>query len=452
MDTVQLENLSVWARHQAEDIILPFWTSDYIVDHENGGFYGLVTKDMVVSNDEARGLTLTGRMLFVFSTAYRVFHKSLYLEKAAYTCRYLLSFFRDKGYGGAFTTVTETGEVLVSDKPNYCEAFYIMGLSAFVRAIDDAKNRNDTPSLTYAKIDQQLEDEALSEALKTANLMETKAKYGPARYYNNMTRDWKKGEGMGFSAGKKKKEEADKKQPAMHPFPADAIVFPHHLCQSYVQLYLCTGEPMILKALTEMIDFASTTMYDAKHHCFKTFVSPTGDRLGANQSFGHDCEISYLILKVADIVGDEKLTAQVKAVCTDILDTIIKRDFDPFGGLYNGCEFEGTEVKPDSLKASHIWWAEAEAVTAMLCGYELTGEKRYLNACVKQTEYLDKYFVNKTYGDWYSNVEVTENGSKVVDGMHGFDKLNTGKCPFHNSQMCFEIIWRTQRMLQRTYA
>lgn|GEM_PF-671616 len=442
MDTEKLQYLSSWARHQAEDIILPFWTSDYIVDHENGGFYGLVTKDMVASNDEARGLTLTGRMLFAFSTAYRVFHRSLYLEKAAYTCRYLLSYFRDKEYGGAFTTVSETGEVLGDDKPNYCEAFYIMGLSAFVRAVSDAKDRKDTPSLTYAKIDRELEETALSEALKTAYLMESKAKYGPSRYFNNMTRDWHKAEGMGF--GKIK----TRPSAAIH-FPEDAIMFPHHLCQSYVQLYLCSGEPMILQALSEMIEFASTMMYDPARHCFKTILGPSGERYGTNQSFGHDCEISYLILKVADLVGNDKLTGQVKVVCEDVLHTILNRDFDPWGGLYNGCEFEGTAVKPDSLSPSHIWWAEAEAVTAMLCGYELTRDQKYLDACIRQADYLNRFFVNRTYGDWYSNVEVTEKGSKIVDGMHGTDKLNTGKCPFHNSQMCFEVIWRTQRMLQR---
>ena len=88
----------------------------------------------------------------------------------------------------------------------------------------------------------------------------------------------------------------------------------------------------------------------------------------------------------------------------------------------------------------------AEAVTAMLCGYELTGDEKFLDACEKQADYIEKYFVNREHGDWYNNIVVDETGLHILYGMHGFDKLNGGKCPFHNSQMCFEVMERVNRM------
>ena len=40
MDKARLEKLGQWAEQDAKEVIFPFWTSDFIVDHENGGFYG----------------------------------------------------------------------------------------------------------------------------------------------------------------------------------------------------------------------------------------------------------------------------------------------------------------------------------------------------------------------------------------------------------------------------
>ena len=96
----RLKRLGAWAERDVRDVILPFWTSDFIVDPENGGFYGRVTLDMKIDNTEPRGLTLTGRMLYAFSTAYRVFGDELYREKAAYTFRYLMDHFYDKEQAG----------------------------------------------------------------------------------------------------------------------------------------------------------------------------------------------------------------------------------------------------------------------------------------------------------------------------------------------------------------
>ena len=134
MDKARLEKLGQWAEQDAKEVIFPFWTSDFIVDHENGGFYGKVTLDMQIDNTEPRGLTLTGRMLYAFSTAYRVFGDPIYKEKADYTFQDLISRFYDKEYGGAFVTVTAQGEVLEDSKPNYCEAFLLMGCAAYAWA------------------------------------------------------------------------------------------------------------------------------------------------------------------------------------------------------------------------------------------------------------------------------------------------------------------------------
>lgn len=411
MDNKRLERLGNWARDNAVHCIFPFWTSDYITDKENGGFYGRVTLDMQLDNTEPRSLVLAGRMTYAFSEAYRVFGDELYLRKAKYAFEDMVSRFYDAQFGGAFVSATASGEVLGDNKPNYCEAFFLMGCAAYYRASGDERGKR------------------LAE--ETFELMEKHVRFAPGRYHANMSRDWKPAEGMGFGKGK---------GPA---FPEGAVMFPHHLCQAYVQLYRATGSGEVRSALKEMAELVADELYDPQYRNLKTIIGKNGERIGSHQSFGHDCEISYLAITVAKLTGDEALLARIKTIMTDVLENVLEHDFDPYGSLYNGGDLNSDERDP-----VHVWWAQAEAVTAMLQGYELTGDGRFLDACERQVDFIEKYFVNREHGDWYSNILADSEGGHIVDGMHGFDKLNGGKCPFHNSQMCFEVMERTQRLMK----
>ena len=407
----RLEKLRAWAKDQLTSVILPWWCSDYIMDHEHGGFYGVVTIDMERNNSEPRGLTLTGRMLWVFSAAYRRLRGQIYADRAKYTFEELKSRFYDPEFGGAFTTVSETGEVLTTDKPNYCEAFFIMGLAEYYHAFGD--------------------EEALRMAMDAFRLMEEKARTAPGLYAGNMTRDWQKSEGFGFG-----------RKGMRSPVPDDAVMFAHHLFQAYLRLYQATGNADVLAALRGMAEVLIDRLYDPENRNFMTIITSDGKRIGTNQSFGHDCEISYLLLNVVRLFDDEVLIKRTEDILKELLYEVLEHDFDPYGALYNGGDLTSAERSP-----VHVWWAEAEGVSAMLCGYELTGDECFLTACEKQAAIIDKYFVNREHGDWYNNVRIDENGGEVVDGMHGFDKLNTGKCPFHNSQMCLETIARCEKLL-----
>ena len=407
----RLQSLHDWAENNAKHCIFPFWCSDFIRDKENGGFYSRVTLDMQRDNTEPRGLTLAGRMVYAFSTAYRVFGGDIYAESARYAYADLKQRFYDPEYGGAFTSVSAKGEVLSDGKPLYCEAFWIMGCAAYGWAFGD--------------------EAALDLAMECAEKIESLGKWAPASYYNNTNRDWSSAEGMGLGKG--------------HDlyFPEGAVMFPHHLCQAYVQLYLARPDPRIRESLRQMMQFILTRLYDPQYRCFKTIVAADDSRVGTRQSFGHDCEIAYLAMTVAQLVGTQEEQRQMKKLVTQVLRQVLEADFDAYGSLCNGAD-----LATGQREVSHVWWAQAEAVTAMLCGYELTGDSRFLDACCSQADFIERYFVNREHGDWYSNILVDETGGHIVDGMHGFDKLNGGKCPFHNSQMCFEVMRRTEDLMK----
>lgn len=115
-------------------------------------------------------------------------------------------------------------------------------------------------------------------------------------------------------------------------------MFPHHLCQAYVLLYKATQNAAVGQALAEMVDFACDTLYDADYRCFKTIVEKGGTRVGTRQSFGHDCEISYLLQNAASLLGDNALAAKVDNVCKQVLIQVLEHDYDAWGSLYNGCD------------------------------------------------------------------------------------------------------------------
>ncbi len=198
----------------------------------------------------------------------------------------------------------------------------------------------------------------------------------------------------------------------------------------------------MLASLRDLAEFLAGPAFDSENLCFTTFVGKDGKRVGDRQSLGHDCEISYLAYDVAELVGDSALTERIKEVCEVVLRQVLKIGFDEHHGLYNSYD-----VSTGEFPKVHTWWVQAESVMAMLFGYQLTGDEAFLEACEKQLDYIEKYFINEEHGDWYNNIIVDEEGRHIVDGSHGFDKLNAGKCPFHNSHMCFDVMKRVDRML-----
>ena len=406
----RLEKIRDWAQQNLTGCILPWWCSEYIIDREHNCFYGVVTLDMQRNHNEPNGLTLLGRMLYIFSAAYRKYKGQIYRDRADFTYKVLMEKFYDKVYGGAFSAVNEDGVVVYDVKPNYCEAFFVMGLAEYYHA-------------TGCK-------DALDICMETVHKLE-RTKIGPGIYHATMNRDWSIRPGFDNGRGG-----------GSMGLPNDAIMFSHHLCQAYYRLWQATHDEIIAQSLRDMIAFLLDKLYDPINMNFMTLVTQDFKRVGSRQSYGHDCELSYLVINIVNDIGEEPLKKKAYEIVKSILGKIVLHAFDENGALYNGVDLLTNEAGN-----VHVWWTQAEAVSAMLCGYEITGEDKYLTVCEKQIDFIDKYFVNRETGDWYNNILSDKNGGHLSDGQHGFDKLNPGKCPFHNGQMCMESIDRIDRLL-----
>ncbi len=104
--------------------ILPYWT-DRMVDNENGGFYGRIDGNEKVYPQAEKGGILNARILWTYSSAYRVLGDTGYLRIATRARDYILAHFIDRESGGAFMSVNTDGTPGNTRKQVYTNAFFI---------------------------------------------------------------------------------------------------------------------------------------------------------------------------------------------------------------------------------------------------------------------------------------------------------------------------------------
>src|SRR5664279_4990168 len=116
--------------------ILPFW-SDRMVDNKKGGFYGRIDSNNKVYPGEDKGGILNARILWTYSSAYRILKDTAYLRLANRSEKYIIAHFFDQKFGGAYRSVKSNGDPSDTRKQTYTQSFFIYGLSEYYRVTGD---------------------------------------------------------------------------------------------------------------------------------------------------------------------------------------------------------------------------------------------------------------------------------------------------------------------------
>jgi mannobiose 2-epimerase len=378
--------------------ILPFWMK-YTRNPENGGYYGLIKADMTVRKGASRGALLTSRILWTYSAAYRSYRDPAYLEMATYAYRDLMDHFRDAESGGIFWTITAEGKPLDAHKQVYGQVFGIYALSEYYRATG--------------------EKAALDEAIAIYRLVEAHArdrKYGG--YFDALDRKWERP-----AAGQSNLLGDAPKSQNSHI----------HILESYTELLRVWPDAGLLANQRELIDMTIRHIIDPRTHHLILFLKDDWTRIGEEVSYGHDIELSWLLVEAANVVGDPALIAQVKPISLDIARVTLAEGVDPDGGvLSEGGPHGYTNVNKE-------WWEQAEAVVGFLNAYQISGDPMYLDASRHSWEYIQAKFIDRKYGDW--NNLVKRDGTP-----YPFPKVGLWKCPYHSGRSCMEVIERVREM------
>lgn len=379
--------------------ILDFWSTQAI-DEINGGFIGRI--DHFGNRDiyAAKGAVLNARILWSFSSAFRVTGIEKYKVAADRAYRYLIDNFWDKQNGGFVWEVDFHGHKSNIRKQSYAQGFGIYALAEYNRATGD------TECLEYARqLYYILEGRVLD------------LQYGG--YVEALCNDWSTLEDMRLSP----KDDNQPKSMNTHL----------HILEPYTDLYRIWPDVKLKKSILDLLDIFQTKIIDPKSGHFNLFFDYNWDVKSSVVSYGHDIEGAWLMHEAALVINDEAAIKRVRDTAVHLVDITLAEGRDVDGSLFN--ERNGTHLDTDKH-----WWPQAEALVGLLDAYAINGKEQYLKEFMKIWSFIKSNLIDAEKGEWYWRVD-----AKGVPNTTE-DKAGFWKCPYHNSRALIEILERFEHL------
>ena len=377
--------------------LLPYWSKN-MVDKVNGGFYGRIDGNDKVYPNDVKGGILNARILWTYSSAYRIYKDTAYLRLATRAKDYILAHFIDKQYGGVYLSVNARGDAADTRKQTYTQSFFIYAMAEYYRATGD------------------------KEALKTAKeIFEALEKYALDKesngYYEVFSRDWKRlhDKLIGESTVN------DEKTMNTHL----------HLMEAYTNLYRVWPDKRMEERLRNLVEIFLDHIVDKQTSHLICFMDRKWNSTSKTDSYGHDIEASWLLCEATNQLADPQLLARVRQVSIKIADAA-SEGIQPDGSL----AYE-KDLSTGHLATERSYWPQSEAIVGYLNAYELSGNEKYLERCVNCWNYTRDHLVDNKNGGWYSGV--SESGAAG-----NRDKGGYWICPYHNGRMCMEVVERVK--------
>jgi mannobiose 2-epimerase len=401
-----LHALADSAERELRGNILPFWLK-HAPDREHGGFHAFISEDMRVRDDEPRGALLTSRILWTFSAAYRRYHEPEYLEMARRAYRDLIERFQDKKHGGFFWSISDDGRASDARKQIYGQVFAIYGLTEYFRAAGD-KAALEQAVAVYRLIEQHARD----------------AMYGG--YHDALDREWRR-------------------MPVNLLGPGPKSQNSHiHILEAFTNLLRVWPDEGLRARQRELIELLLTRILDPRTHHLVLFMQDDWTSVGDEISYGHDIELSWLIVEAAEVLGDPALLTRAKQEAVAIARATLAEGIDADGGVFS----EGGP--PGITNSSKEWWEQAEAAVGFLGAYQISGDQRFFAQTRRSWDFIQAKLVDRKNGDWHNTL--TRDGTPLLERetragrTMPMAKLSIWKCPYHNSRACLELIERLEAL------
>ena len=376
--------------------ILPFWMTK-MIDSHNGGFYGRIDGNGHVRDDADKGCVLNARILWTFSSAFRIMKNPDYLKFAERSKDYLLTHFFDTKYGGVYWLLDHTGETKDGKKQIYAQAFAIYGLTEYYRITKDQTCLNRAIDL-FRLIEKYSFDTKLN------------------GYFEAFSREWGALDDLRLST----KDANEKKTMNTHL----------HVLEAYTNLFRIWPDDLLKIQLRNLIEVFVDKIVNDKTFNLKMFFDEEWNDKTDLVSYGHNIESSWLIYEAALVLGEKKLIKKVKDICISIAEAS-KEGIMSDGSMIYERFFSTGEIDSD-----RHWWVQAETVVGFLNAYAMTENEEYLEISLKTWKFISENLIDKNNGEWFWSVD-----NNLKPNLKE-DKAGFWKCPYHDSRMCLEIIER----------
>lgn len=376
--------------------ILPFWM-ERMTDEVNGGFHGRISGMGEWIPGSPKGAILNARILWTFSSAYRLLHKNEYLATATRAKRELIDHFYDAEYGGVYWSIHEDGAPLDTKKQIYALGFALYGLSEYHRATGDK--------------------EALEYAIYLFNDIE-KYSFDPVKngYCEALSREWREIEDMRLS----EKDANERKTMNTHL----------HILEPYTNLFRVWQDERLERQLRNLIDLFTDKILDMDTKHLQLFFDDDWNSKYQIVSYGHDIEASWLLHEAALVLGDKRLINRLESIVIEIAEAASEGFLSEAGMIYE------THAERAAIDADRHWWVQAETIVGYMNLYQHFDDRLSLRRAAECWEFVKNHLIDWQGGEWF--------WSLCADGTPNRDEDKAGfwKCPYHNGRMCMEILER----------
>ena len=369
------------------------------MDREHGGFFGHVANDGTVQEQAPKGLVQHSRLLWTFSHASRTIADGEYRRVAAHA-QAAMDLFADRVHGGFFWMVDPRGQPVETDKFTYGQAFAIYALAESHLA--------------------NIESHSLDRAVELYHLLERHCRDPQHRgYWEACHANWTPAPGLCVD---------------QTTLPVAKGMNTHlHMLEAYTGLLRAWDNADLRASLQWLVEILLDHILDADTHHLGLFFDREWRPLPDRVSYGHDVEASWLLVEAAEVLGKPQLLRRVRGVALQMAEATLQQGVDADGGLYNEGDASGV------TDHSKHWWPQAEAMVGFLNAYQLSRERRFLEASLASWHFIQEQLVDGQHGEWFP---VASEAGRAPD----VEKAGPWKTPYHSARACLEVIRRVQAL------